>query len=366
LLAAAEGRNSKTDWGWIEPVMKRSTDGGQTWSQAQVIAKWEGPPVANPNGDSLRKHGNTDPGSEGKTTFNNPTLIPDADGRVHLIYFIEYFRAFYRVSQDDGLTWSEPVDITDSAFEPLRKEYPWRVIATGPGTGIQLSQGPHKGRLLAPVWMASGDGTGKVPSDDHRPSVTATIYSDDGGRTWLPGAINSRPTTSPLDIHNPNENILVELSDGRVMANIRSESKAHRRLITISPDGISNWSAPKWDEELYEPVCHASLINMANVPGQPPTLLFTNPDSRHKPEEIWPSIRFCARENLTIRASFDDGKTWPIARAIEPGGSGYSGLAVAPDGTIFCAFEHTDHFFKEFDGVDVSIVAFNLAWMRGE
>ena len=182
------------------------------------------------------------------------------------------------------------MEITASAFEPLRNEYPCRAIATGPGTGIQLSKGPHKGRLLAPVWMACGDGTGKVAGDDARPSVTATIYSDDGGRTWLPGAINSRPQASPIEIVNPNENILVELSDGQVMANIRSESPAHRRLNTISPDGISNWAPPRWDPELYEPVCHASLINLAAVPGQPHTLLFSNPDSRHQPKEIWPAL----------------------------------------------------------------------------
>ena len=65
-------------------MLSRSTDGGLTWSQPQVIGKWDGPPLENPNGNKLRKQGALAATPAGKFTFNNQTLIPDADGRIHL------------------------------------------------------------------------------------------------------------------------------------------------------------------------------------------------------------------------------------------------------------------------------------------
>jgi sialidase-1 len=363
LVLSPDARNSRTDWGWIDLVLSRSTDGGQTWSAQQTISRWDGPPPVNANGDHLRKFGDKNDGKRSSLTFNNQTLIPDADGRVHLIYFVEYHRAMYRVSTDDASTWSDPVEITASAFEPFRKDYPWRAIITGPGAGIQLSRGAHKGRLIAPASLICGDGTGKAPGDDHRPSVVATIYSDDGGKTWLPGQIsawNNRPLV------NPGESILVELSDGSVMQNIRSESPEHRRAFTVSPDGISKWSPVRWCQDIWEPVCHAGLTSMAGAPGQEHILLFSNPDSEHRlhPKQDWcKSFDFRARENLSVRASFDDGKTWPLKRVIEPGASGYSALVTTPDGTIYCAFEHGLDVLDP-DGVGICVVAFNLAWIQ--
>ena len=75
---------------------------------------------------------------------------------------------------DDGKTFTEPVEIT-SAFEAFRPSYDWKVLATGPGHGIRLSNG----RLLVPVWLSSGTG-----GHAHRPSVVSVVYSDDRGRTW--------------------------------------------------------------------------------------------------------------------------------------------------------------------------------------
>lgn len=357
LLLSPDARNTGSDWGWIDLLLSRSTDGGRTWSPPQVISRWDGEPSSNPVSDPARRGGDgpaRDP--SGRITFSNQCLIPDADGRVHLIYFVEYCRAMYRVSEDDGVTWRDPVEITASAFEPYWAEYPWKVIAAGPGAGIQLSRGSHKGRLVAPFWMSRG---GAEAGSDHRPSNTGTIYSDDGGRTWLPGAITARHGEMLV---NPSENVLVELSDGSVMVNIRSESPEHRRAVAISPDGISNWSRLQWAEDLWEPVCHAGLTRLAGVPGHEKTLAFSNPDTAHKPEPR-NALNFCARENLTVRVSLDEGRTWTARRVIEPGPSGYSALTSAPDGTIWCAFEH-----RTGDGPsNISVAAFNLAWvLQGE
>ncbi len=112
-------------------------------------------------------------------TYNNPVLIADRDGTVHMLFCLEYMRCFYQRSTDDGESWSAPVEITDT-FEAFHSAYPWKVLATGPDHGIQLKSG----RLVVPVWLSTGTG-----GNAHRPSVTATIYSDDQGKTWQAGEI---------------------------------------------------------------------------------------------------------------------------------------------------------------------------------
>ncbi len=72
-------------------------------------------------------------------------------------------RCFYIRSDDDGLTFTKPVEIT-ATFDQFRPEYDWKVLATGPAHGIQLKSG----RLLVPVWLSPGTG-----GHAHRPCVTA-------------------------------------------------------------------------------------------------------------------------------------------------------------------------------------------------
>ena len=123
-------------------------------------------------------------------------------GAVHLLFCHEYMRCFYRKSDDGGRTFSPPVEIT-STFEPFRRHYDFKVLATGPGHGIQLATG----RLVVPVWLSTGTG-----GHAHRPSVVATITSDDHGATWQCGQIVAGET-DPLV--NPSEAQAVELTDGR-------------------------------------------------------------------------------------------------------------------------------------------------------
>jgi len=131
-LAYCEARHdSRSDWGEIEVHLRRSTDGGRTWSKARKIAHMG----ERAEGDPRKKAG-----GEHEQTVNNPVAIVDRNGSVHFLYELNYARCFSMRSDDDGLTWTKPVEIT-AAFEGFRKTCDWKVIATGPGHGIQLKSG---------------------------------------------------------------------------------------------------------------------------------------------------------------------------------------------------------------------------------
>jgi len=149
----------------------------------------------------------------------------------------------------------------------------------------------------------------------------SSLYSDDGGQTWHCGDIVAQER-EPAP--NPNETVAAELSDGSVMFNMRSESGEHRRLIATSPDGATNWSYPEFHPELFDPVCHAGLVRVGG------DLVFSNPN---------PAQGAWHRNNLVIKLSHDDGKTWPVQRVLAPGSAGYSDMAVLPDGTLLCLYE---------------------------
>ena len=159
--------------------------------------------------------------------------------------------------------------------------------------------------------MARGEGKA------HRPSCVATIYSDDGGATWLPGEI---VVDHSPDVPNPSETVAVELGDGSVLLNIRNESLRYRRAVAVSPDGASHWSPVTFHDALYEPICAAGLVR-AKVRGSVESVLVlrTRRAGPAKPART-PGA---PRTNLTVRLSYDDGKTWPVARPIEPEQAGY-------------------------------------------
>ncbi len=331
VLAYAEARKiSSSDWGEIEIHLRRSTDGGKTWENSQKIAH---------TGARLEGNPRKAEGGEREQTVNNPVAIVDREtGAIEFLYCINYARCYSMRSIDDGLTWSAPVDITAS-FEPFRAKVDWKVIATGPGHGIQIKSG----RLVVPIWLAYGK------EGDHGPSAAASIFSDDHGKTWQAGDL-CLPNEG--DFGNPNETMITELSDGRVMLVSRSASKANRKIITTSPDGARNWTKPIFHEQLWEPICMASIVAHPSKPG---TLIFSNPhtlkldkDGKEVP------VGRGKRENLSIKLSHDDGKTWPVNKTLDPGPSAYSDLAVLPDGTVLCLYEGK---------ADVQVARFNLEWI---
>lgn len=350
VLAYCEARkNSGADWGEIEIHLRRSTDGGRTFSPAIQLAH-RGPRLPRHPVALAHKSGKPD-----EQTVNNPVAIAARDGTVHFVYCVEYQRAFYQRSTDDGLTWSDPVEIT-AAFEPLRAAWSWKTIATGPGHGIEL----RSGRLVVPIWAAL------ARTSPHGEGVGATIVSDDAGHTWRAGEI-----AVPNDALTPgtSETTVAELSDGRVVLHARTRAKPNRKVVVTSPDGATRWSKPTFADALLEPVCMSALLAYPKLGDNRSRLLFSNPDTlepEHGKTSAKPGDRR-ARRDLTVKLSYDDGATWPVARVLEPGPSAYSDLAVLPDGTLLCFYESgrgsAEPGKRPWPYAYLTLARFNLEWL---
>lgn len=339
VLATSEARRGGGgDWDLNDVVIRRSTDGARTWDDQRVLVEAE---------------------NHGEGPISNFCMIPDAEENcTHAVYCHNYARIYYRRSDDDGVTFTEAREITEAALA-FRDDYPWRVIATGPGHGLKTSTG----RLVIPVWMSDGSGTefgaGKL---GHRPSNISVIYSDDGGATWAAGAVLTRNLDSvpyagtAASVINPSEASLMELADGRIYINARSESPAHRRVAATSPDGAREWSAPRFDDGLLDTVCMASTHSVGD------SHLFVAPDNLE--QTMMPGgHKNCDRKRLTAKLSTDDCRTWAARRVIEEGPAGYSDLAVLGDGTILCLYE-CGQVSRMYDDKYCMLARFDRAWVE--
>ena len=152
--------------------------------------------------------------------------------------------------------------------------------------------------------------------------------------------------------NNPNESMITELSDERVLFIARNASPPNRKIVTTSTDGLSNWAKPIFHPDLWEPVCMSSLISH---PAQPGVVLFSCPHriGVDKTGSEIPNSRG-KREGLAIKLSRDDGKTWPVIKELEAGPSAYSDLAVLPDGNVLCLYEGNKH---------ILVARFTLEWL---
>lgn len=300
LLALAEARRGgRDDSGDIDLVVKRSEDQGKTWSPARVV--WDDGPNTCGNPCPV-----VDP--ETGTIWLMMTWNRDDDREPEIIARTgrDTRRVFVTRSDDDGRTWSPPREITAAVKRP-----DWTWYATGPGAGIAIEHGPHRGRLVIPCDHIEA-GTNRY--------FAHVIVSDDRGVTWKLGG------STPRD--GVNECEVVELSGGELLLNARNYDRAQpTRQVARSADGGATWTDQRHDEALIEPICQASLRRLRWPRGEAPgVILFANPASRR-------------REALTVRASLDDGRTWPAARRIEAGPSAYSCLAALPDGSAGLLYE---------------------------
>lgn len=328
ILAFCEGRkNTGGDAGDIDLLLKRSEDGGRSWSEQQII--WD---------DGGNVCGNPSPvvDEETGTIWLLMTWNHGADHEEDIINkrSKDTRRVFVTSSQDDGKSWAEPQDITPSTKNP-----DWGWYATGPGHGIQLKDGPHKGRLIIPCDHSYNDPENAV-IDNIYGYGSHIIYSDDRGANWQLGGV-IRPKA--------NECQVVELADGNgtLLMNMRSYFGRHLRTQSISKDGGLTWTAPVDVAELVEPVCQASIVRFTVTEQDGRNrLLFANPANK-------------TREKLTIKMSSDEGKTWPDKRLLYAGPAAYSDLAVSTDKTVYCLYERgTENPYEE-----ITFAKFNLEWL---
>ena len=330
LLAFAEARKApKSDQAANAIMLKRSRDFGRSWDPARVIS------------------------ADGANSLNNPTaVVEQTSGRIFLIYQripahlkesspqtatgydgTNVYRNFLIWSDNDGTTWSPPLDVTRSTKHPTGAT----TIASGPGIGIQLAHGPHAGRLLfpfneGPFWKWQN----------------FAVFSDDRGATWhcgenAPGALITDAKGRPRS--QVNEVQMVELADGSVRLNSRQFAGAKVRKTAVSHDGGATWSPITDAPELRDPSCMASILRLTFPrSGVPSRILYCGPDS-------------LKRTNGTLHISYDEGLTWPVKKVLYPGSFAYSVLVAMPDGTIGCLFET--------DETDRLVFAnFSLTWLE--
>lgn len=320
LLAFCEGRQSRSDHAENDIVVKRSLDGGRSWSPVVVVA------------------------SEGSDSLNDPSVVVErSSGNIVLHYarFVEGYhtdravpgytdphasRNYVTISADDGISWSAPLDITEKVKRP-----DVRAAVVTCGVGIQMRRGEHAGRLVHAVYQFGG-------AVDREAYV---CFSDDGGSTWDRGEL-----ALAEDGDRAAEPQVVELADGRVMMNTRTRNKL--RKVALSEDGGATFGNFADDPALIEPACQGSILRYSDpLDGEPSRILFSNPASQTE------------RANGTVRMSLDEGATWAASRQLCVGSFAYSCLAVLPDGNIGCLFEADDY-------QRIALARFSLDWLAGD
>lgn len=289
----------------VDIGMNRSTDGGETWEPMKIImdmGEWGGlPQEQNGIGDpsvlvdkktgtiwvaAVWAHGH--PG-ERNWWASKPGMSPAETSQFMLVK-----------SEDDGLTWSQPINITGQIKDPK-----WHLLLQGPGKGITMNDGT----LVFPAQY----------KDENEMPHSTIIYSHDRGNTWKIG-IGAKPNTTEAQV--------VELADGSLMLNMRDNRGGSRSVYATSDMGKTWVEHPTSRKALPEPVCMASLIKHTYRGRE--YLLFSNPNSTEK------------RENLTIKLSKDMGDTWPEVNQLlldEGVGRGYSCMTSIDEETIGILYE---------------------------
>lgn len=267
----------------ISLVMRRSTDGGATWQPLQTIRATDG----------VAGHG-------------DPSVVVDrTTGRI-FVFYASSVNAGYGASRmgndpndpnilqtdasfsdDNGQTWQHR-RLTDQIKDPA-----WGGIFASSGEGIQLTQGPHAGRLIQQYVVRSAG-----------QNWAMSAFSDDHGQTWQRGAL-----TGP----GMDENKTVELSDGRVLLDVRA---AGARRVAVSSDGGQSYGPLSTDPQQVDPGSNGSVTRV--YPDAAPD------DPRAKMVLLVNSEDPGIRRNTTAKLSCDNGATWPGRVVLDAGSSAYA------------------------------------------
>ncbi len=328
LIAVYDNRynNSKDLQEDIDVGMSRSTDGGQTWEPMRVImdmGEWGvNPERLNGIGDPAVLYDHTTGTiwvaalwisgfSETDMLWwaSKPGMKPTETGQFVLTK-----------STDDGLTWSEPINITEQIKDPA-----WQLFFQGPGAGITLDDGT----LVFPAQFKADIGEKALDGGQYTAHSTI-VYSKDGGETWHVGT-GAKPNTTEAQV--------VQLADGSLMLNMRDDlnrrvkDETNGRAVAVTTDLGKTWTIhPSSNSALQEPNCMASIIDTyMEAEGQKQQVLFfSNPNDKE------------ARINMTIKSSLDGGHTWPEEHQVllnENQGFGYSCMTMVDENTVGILYE---------------------------
>jgi len=300
----------------IDQVLRRSTDLGKTWSPLRTIVNYPGTAGAADPSLTLDRH----TGTIWLSYVYGPEGVGLAGGKNMPGYGDDTFHLRLHRSDDDGLTWSKPIDITRQV-----KQAEWKAVWNAPGKGIQT----RAGRLLIGF---------SARHEDNRP-CSHVAYSDDHGQTWQAAQTGS----------DTNENQIVELNDGRLLVSMRRNGLPYR-VVAYSQDSGLTWQAQQTHRELVGAsgcqgcIARYSAVRRGDAHN---ILLHSYPGKKGK------------RQNMTLYVSFDEGENWPIARQVNEGYAAYSCITRLPDDTIGLLYE-----YNQVDGRHtVGFTRFNLEWL---
>jgi len=288
LIAFCEGRvGGSDDYGDINIVMKKSKDKGKTWANMQTIVDYE------------------------KLQAGNPAPVVDLTdpaypkGRIFLFYNTGnnhesevrkgkgLREVWYKTSVDNGATWSEAVNITLQTHRPRQPEVnpaynfneDWRSYANTPGHAMQFQSGKYRGRIYVAANHSAGE-----PQPRYAEGRAFGYFSDDHGKTFR--------ISNDIQMPGGNEATAAELSGNRLMMNVRNQKgDVKARIIATSSNGGEKWDTAYFDKNLPDPVCEGSILTIGKK-GKKNILAFCNAADTTR------------RDNLVLRISFDDGKTW--------------------------------------------------------
>lgn len=311
LLAFAEGRVLDSDHGENDILLRRSEDGGKTWSDTQVVAESGRDSLNDPCALALHDperillvYHRYPQGYHGRAMEHTKRAEPGYDGPAN-------GQSLIIASEDDGKTWSAPRDITRQLRLP-------EVIAVGaPGNFIQIQHGAHAGRLVLPIYenMPVGEG-------DKLHQLRAA-FSDDLGVTWRLGQRISYAEITGWGT----EPQVAEGADGALLYSVRLQDGGVGRILADSTDGGESWTPARIERALETSPCMSSLVSRLSADGRVATLFHSLPNS---PDKRW---------NGALFRSDDGGKTWKRDQIICPEDFAYSALVVLNDGRLGCLYE---------------------------
>ncbi len=288
LLAFAEGRvNNAGDFGDVNIVLKKSIDKGKTWSPIQTVVDYDKLQAGNP----APVVDLTDPAFPAGRIF---LFYNTGNNHEHEVRKGNGLReVWYKTSTDGGQTWSEAVNITTQTHRPkqpaINAAYnfseDWRSYANTPGHAMQFLSGRYKGRIYVAANHSAGN-----PQSHFRDYRAHGFYSDDHGKTFH--------LSENVDLEGGNENSAAQISHNRLMLNLRNQQgNVKARYIALSRDGGQTWYKSYFDRKLPDPVCEGSILTIGKSWGRN-VLAFCNAADTSQ------------RNNLTLRISKNNGKTW--------------------------------------------------------